>query len=753
MKLPSTWGFSMGDCPDILAFADAVSPLSSSDRYLTYGAKTMTETKWGNAFFCSAYWTNLSTKDGHRKGSPTYGIAFKKYLQSSNSRSFRLLCCNGYHSFQNPLNQNNGFGTTPKHSSINESVTKYFDFVVVGSGVAGLRYALEVSKYGCVAIITKAEPYECNTNYAQGGVSAVLCPSDSVENHIHDTIVAGAYLCDEETVKVVCTEGPDRIKELIAMGASFDHGEDGQLHLAREGGHSHHRIVHAADMTGREIERALLNAVVDDPNITMFEHHFAIDLLTSQDYAEIYCHGVDTLNIETHQVVRFIGKVTLLASGGAGHIYPSTTNPLFHPTALADEGLPNKPSKKRENAFLISEAVRGDGAILYNQSMQRFMPLYDERAELAPRDVVARSIDDQLKKRGEKYVLLDISHRPRDQVLAHFPNIVAECLRCRLDITCMPIPVVPAAHYMCGGVRAGLHGETNIKGLYVAGEVACTGLHGANRLASNSLLEALVFARRAVQPSVEHMLHCNSNHPNIWALPVLPLSMKDQIVEDIDLRTRKVRQGLQSIMWEYVGIVRSTGRLKNAEWKIGDLEAEWEEFLFCRGWKPMMINPEACEMRNLFCCAKLVVSSALARRESRGLHFTEDYPYVEESKRKPTFIFPASPVKLTWSSQQAKYEPWESLLDGHVPDGYAIAVDAAQKAVLNYNSNNEEAPPLNFEAVLIAKRRTVEGTPQFYLYIRATDKVQGTTVAIKLCIAMSNPPKIFAAQPLKKWEN
>ncbi|CBI34921.3 unnamed protein product, partial [Vitis vinifera] len=497
-------------------------------------------------------------------------------------------------------------------SYLKDGSVKYFDFAVIGSGVAGLRYALEVAKHGSVAVITKAEPHESNTNYAQGGVSAVLCPLDSVESHMRDTIIAGAYLCDEETVRVVCTEGPDRIRELIAMGASFDHGEDGNLHLAREGGHSHHRIVHAADMTGREIERALLEAVVNDPNIFMFEHHFAIDLLTSQDGSDTVCHGVDTLNTETQEVVRFIAKVILLASGGAGHIYPTTTNPLvatgdgiamahraqavisnmefvqFHPTALADEGLPITPAKTRENAFLITEAVRGDGGILYNLSMERFMPLYDERAELAPRDVVARSIDDQLKKRNEKYVLLDISHKPKEKILSHFPNIAAECLKYGLDITRQPIPVVPAAHYMCGGVRAGLQGETNVRGLYVAGEVACTGLHGANRLASNSLLEALVFARRAVQPSIDHM--SNST---------LDLSASN-------CGTRKVRKELQSIMWKY-----------------------WEQ--------------------NLFCCAKLVVSSALARHESRGLHYTIDFPHLVESKRLPTVIFPCSPMNGTWN--------------------------------------------------------------------------------------------------------
>ncbi|KAI3474885.1 hypothetical protein Pfo_030196 [Paulownia fortunei] len=563
-------------------------------------------------------------------------------------------------------------------SCLRDGYNKYFDFAVIGSGVAGLRYALEVAKHGTVAVITKAEPHESNTNYAQGGVSAVLCPSDSVESHMQDTIVAGAYLCDEETVRVVCTEGPERIRELIAMGASFDHGEDGNLHLAREGGHSHHRIVHAADMTGREIERALLEAVRKDPNIFVFEHHFAIDLLTSQDGSDTVCHGVDTLNTETQEVVRFISKVTLLASGGAGHIYPSTTNPpvatgdgiamahraeavisnmefvQFHPTALADEGLPIKPRTARENAFLITEAVRGDGGILYNLGMERFMPMYDERAELAPRDVVARSIDDQLKKRNEKYVLLDISHKPKEKILSHFPNIAAECLQYGLDITRQPIPVVPAAHYMCGGVRAGLQGETNVRGLYVAGEVACTGLHGANRLASNSLLEALVFARRAVQPSIDHKkssrIDCGASHS--WTRPMMPKSLGNIVLNNIVRRTREVRKELQSIMWEYVGIVRSTTRLQTAEKRIGELELEWEAYLFQQGWEPTMVGLEACEMRNLFCCAKLVVSSALARHESRGLHYTVDFPHVEESLRLPTIIFPCSPVNSSWSSRQ-----------------------------------------------------------------------------------------------------
>ncbi|XP_010243021.1 PREDICTED: L-aspartate oxidase, chloroplastic [Nelumbo nucifera] len=625
----------------------------------------------------------LCKEQGCRQAPWVSNVTLRRCLQKEFPRSSgvsKMLQVQGYDFSLALLNKNGNSHRTVTVSCLNDGTTKYFDFVVIGSGVAGLRYALEVSKHGSVALITKAEPHESNTNYAQGGVSAVLCPLDSVENHMRDTIVAGAYLCDEETVRVVCTEGPDRVRELIAIGASFDHGDDGNLHLAREGGHSHHRIVHAADMTGREIERALLKAVVDDPNIFMFDNHFAIDLLTTQDGLETYCHGVDTLNVKTQEVMRFISKVTLLASGGAGHIYPTTTNPLvatgdgvamahraqavisnmefvqFHPTALADEGLPIKATKSRENAFLITEAVRGDGGILYNLDMERFMPLYDERAELAPRDVVARGIDDQLKKRNEKYVLLDISHKPKDEILSHFPNIAAECLRFGLDITCEPIPVVPAAHYMCGGVRAGLHGETNVHGLFVAGEVACTGLHGANRLASNSLLEALVFAQRAVHPSIDHMSNSSFDIHALdsWSHPVVPTPLGDDVMENIIRRTKEVRKKLQLIMWEYVGIVRSTSRLKLAEWRIGELEAEWEEYLFRQGWEPRMVGLEACEMRNLFCCANLVVSSALARHESRGLHFMVDFPHVDQSKRSPTIIFPSSPVKGTWSSQQVQ---------------------------------------------------------------------------------------------------
>lgn len=331
----------------------------------------------------------------------------------------------------------------------------------------------------------------------------------------------------------------------------------------------------------------------------------------------------------------------------------------FHPTALADEGLPIKPTEPRDNAFLISEAVRGDGGILYNLAMERFMPLYDERAELAPRDVVARSIDDQLKKRDEKYVLLDISHKPKNEVLSHFPNIASTCLQYGLDITCHPIPVVPAAHYMCGGVHSGLQGETNVKGLHVAGEVACTGLHGANRLASNSLLEGLVFARRAVQPSVDQTKNSTLDLTtlNLWPRPIVPFSLGSNARDKILSATKELRKELQSVMWYYVGIVRSTMRLETAERKICNLEAKWEEYLFKHGWKPTMVVAEICEMRNLFCCAKLVISSALSRRESRGLHYTVDFPHLEESERFPTIIFPSSSVNSSWSSRQLHKQP------------------------------------------------------------------------------------------------
>ncbi|KAH7291484.1 hypothetical protein KP509_29G019000 [Ceratopteris richardii] len=464
------------------------------------------------------------------------------------------------------------------------------------------------------------------------------------------------------------------------MGASFDQGEDGRLHLAREGGHSHHRIVHAADVTGREIERALLDSVVRTPNITMFEHHFALDFLAHQEGATVTCHGVDTLDAVTGKVKRLIAGVTMLGAGGAGHIYVNTTNPLvatgdgvamahrahavisnmefvqFHPTSLADEGLPVKP-KDRHNAFLITEAVRGAGGILYNQAMERFMPWYDNRAELAPRDVVARSIDDQLKKRKESYVLLDISHKSREEILSHFPNIAAHCLKYGLDITKHPIPVVPAAHYMCGGVQTNLDGETSVKGLYAAGEVACTGLHGANRLGSNSMLEALVFAQRAVKPTIAYVQKLAGSHHAItekaeWPRPKSLSSLIKEVVDDILNLTALKRRKMQEIMWEHVGLIRSTESLKTAQKKLCELQLDWEDEMYQKGWRPNMVHVKVCELRNLFLVSNLVVSSALARQESRGSHYVVDFPDLVESKRIPTKLFSTSSVH--WQKYSGK---------------------------------------------------------------------------------------------------
>ncbi|GBG86228.1 hypothetical protein CBR_g41133 [Chara braunii] len=512
----------------------------------------------------------------------------------------------------------------------------------------------------------------------KGGISAVFDINDSVEDHIRDTIVAGAYLCDEEAVEVVCREGPEQVLELIEMGAAFDRGEDGVLHLGREGGHSHHRIVHAKDMTGREIERALLSAASKHPNIQIFEHHFAIDFLTRMDGDAIKCQGIDAINTSTGAVVRFLSEVTMLAAGGAGHLYPCTTNPKvatgdglamafrahtvvsnmefiqFHPTALADAGLPNPP-KSRDNAFLITEAVRGAGGILYNQDGERFMLEYDPRKELAPRDVVARSIDDQLKKRNEKYVFLDISHKPREEILSHFPNIAAECLKYGLDITKDPIPVVPAAHYICGGVQTGLHGETSIDGLYACGEVAHTGLHGANRLASNSLLEALVFSQRAILPSIAYMKSASSQGCDVWEVdsefwprPMSWKSMKKSANYTAVMKyTETCRRRLQAIMWDYVGIVRSTERLKIARRELARLERSWEDRLaWYIGYQGNVASVEICEMRNLFVGGKLVVESALKRQESRGLHYTLDFLDVVESERHPTVLVPSASRQL-----------------------------------------------------------------------------------------------------------
>jgi len=538
-----------------------------------------------------------------------------------------------------------------------------FDFLVIGSGVAGLSFALRAAEHGTVAVVTKKASAESNTNYAQGGIAAVMDPADSVEDHVRDTLVAGAGLCDPEVVRIVVTEGPERVRELMALGAAFDRAADGDLHLGREGGHSANRIVHAADMTGREVERALLAAVRAHPNVRLYEYHFAIDLITEhhlgQDVAAlgpggIHCFGVYALDEEKGRVETLLARATLLAAGGAGQVYLHTTNPpvatgdgiamcyraraaianmefiQFHPTSLYLPG--EDPSQGSGQAFggrrfLITEAVRGDGGVLRNLAGERFMPAYDPRAELAPRDVVARAIDDQMKRHGDPHVWLDISHRPKDEVLRHFPNIHETLLAHGIDMTAEPIPVVPAAHYTCGGVRVDTEARTSIAGLFACGEVTCTGLHGANRLASNSLLEALVFANRAVAPAVEYA----REHAWEEAVPAWDASGTENAKEWVLVQHNlgEVRR----VMSDYVGIVRSALRLERAARRIRLLYEETEDF-----YQRTRVSTELGELRNLIAVAHLVVACARSRRESRGLHFMTDFPDTDPAQAHDTVL-------------------------------------------------------------------------------------------------------------------
>jgi L-aspartate oxidase len=524
-----------------------------------------------------------------------------------------------------------------------------FDFLVIGSGVAGLFYALQVAEHGTVAIITKKESVESNTNYAQGGIAAVMGGTDSYESHIQDTLDAGAGLCDEEVVEFVVREGPDRVRELMAIGAEFSEAK-GRLHLGREGGHSANRIVHAADATGREVERALTEKVRSHPNIQLFEYHLAVELITQHHLGQhvtrlrpdVCCYGAYVYDEEADRVEAFLARVTMLASGGSGQVYLHTTNPAiatgdgvamayrakahvanmefvqFHPTSLYHP---------EANSFLISEAVRGEGGILYNMGGERFMPDYDERAELAPRDIVARAIDDQLKQRGEPYVLLDISHRPKDHILEHFPNIAAACTGFGIDITAEAIPVVPAAHYQCGGVQVDHHGRTSVRGLFAAGEVSCTGLHGANRLASNSLLEALVFAERAAAPAVAY------RDAHRWQENIPEWDDSGTVEPQEWVLISHNRDELQRVMSDYVGIVRSESRLERASRRTRLLYDETEDF-----YRRSRVSTPLCELRNLIVVAYLIISSARMRRESRGLHYMIDYPEPNEQERRPSIL-------------------------------------------------------------------------------------------------------------------
>ncbi len=538
-----------------------------------------------------------------------------------------------------------------------------FDFLVIGSGVAGLSFALKAAEHGTVAVVTKKNSAESNTNYAQGGIAAVMDPADDVEAHVQDTLIAGAGLCDEEVVRVVATEGPERVRELMAFGADFDTNADGTLHLGREGGHSARRIVHTADMTGREIEATLLGAVRDHPRIQVLEHHFAVNLLTEHqlgtDVAKpapggLHCFGAYVLDTRSGQVETYLARATLLAAGGAGQVYLHTTNPAvatgdgiamayraratianmefiqFHPTSLYMPGADAADGSGHVfggRAFLITEAVRGEGGILRNLAGERFMPSYDERAELAPRDVVARAIDDQMKRRGDRHVWLDVSHQPKDEVLRHFPNIAETLARFGLDMTTGPIPVVPAAHYTCGGVVVDLEARTSISGLFACGEVTCTGLHGANRLASNSLLEALVFAHRALAPAVAYA------NENDWNSTVPEWDESNTEHTDEWVLVSHNRDELRQVMSDYVGIVRSTLRLERAARRIELLHRETEEF-----YQRTKLTPELCELRNLIAVAHLIVECARRRRESRGLHSMLDFPEMDPAQAVDTVI-------------------------------------------------------------------------------------------------------------------
>ncbi|WP_207421709.1 L-aspartate oxidase [Desertivirga brevis] len=516
---------------------------------------------------------------------------------------------------------------------------KNVDFLVVGSGIAGLSFALKAAKHGKVLIVTKANEDESNTKYAQGGVAVVVDKSDSFDKHIEDTLIAGDGLCDKHIVQAVVREGPERIQEIIDYGTNFDQTKQGLYDLAKEGGHSEHRILHYKDITGFEIERALLEQIHLDPNIEILTHYFAVEIITQHHLGEfvdkkssdIECYGIYAFNTYTNKVEKILSKVTVMATGGAGHIYSNTTNPTiatgdgiamvyrakgkvrnmefiqFHPTALYNPG--EYPS------FLISEAVRGFGGVLKDRNGNEFMQNYDERRSLAPRDIVARAIDSEMKKSGDDFVYLDIRHRSKDEILSHFPNIYAKCLSIGIDMTKDLIPVTPACHYMCGGIYVDENGRSTIGRLYACGECSSTGLHGANRLASNSLLEATVFAHRIYLDAVEQykVVVLPEDIPE-WDDSNTKLSNEDILV------THNLRE-TQKIMSDYVGIVRSDFRLERALRRLGLLYEETEEF-----YKRTKVSVKLCELRNVIQCAFIVIKSAMLRKESRGLHYTTDYP-------------------------------------------------------------------------------------------------------------------------------
>jgi L-aspartate oxidase len=522
------------------------------------------------------------------------------------------------------------------------------DFLVIGSGIAGLSYALQAADHGRVALVTKYDVSESATNYAQGGIASVISSEDSFDAHINDTMVAGAGICHEDVVRMVVEEGPQTIRNLIDWGVKFT-TKGSSYDLTREGGHSARRILHAEDITGREIQRALVEAARNHKNITIYEHHIAIDLITSAKICNVppcenRCLGAYVLDIKGKAVKTFSSQITLLASGGAGKVYLYTCNPdiasgdgvamayragatianmefmQFHPTTLFH------PQGK---SFLISEAVRGEGAILRRRDGTAFMEKYHKLKDLAPRDIVARAIDNEMKISGDDCVFLDITHEPADVVRNRFPNIYQTCLELGLDMTREWLPVVPAAHYLCGGVAVNTNGETDLQALYAIGEVTFTGLHGANRLASNSLLEAAVYANRAYRHTVEAITHLRQEAVEIPLWNSGTATNSDEMVV-VSNNWDEIRR----FMWNYVGIVRSDKRLARAMRRVELIQSEIEEYY----WN-VIITSDLIELRNIATVAQLIVACAQMRKESRGLHYTIDHPERDDVNcRHDTFI-------------------------------------------------------------------------------------------------------------------
>ena len=523
---------------------------------------------------------------------------------------------------------------------------KEYDFVVIGSGIAGLSFALKAAKHGSVAVITKRKGADSNTAWAQGGVACVTSDEDSFELHVRDTLEAGAGLCDEAAVRTIVTEGPARIRELMELGLHFDEREVSghrELDLGREGGHSKRRVLHVQDVTGFEIEQTLLRELERAPNVELLENHMAVDLITAGKLgfsAEDRCLGAYVLDEKSGEVETIRSDRIVLATGGCGKVYLYTTNPdiatgdgvamawragavianmefiQFHPTCLFHA---------KAKSFLISEAVRGEGGILRNNRGEDFMARYHPKRSLAPRDIVARAIDAEIKRSGANCVFLDITHQSREFLQERFPHIYETCLRFGIDMAKQPIPVVPAAHYQCGGIKTDVNGATSLPGLYAVGEVASTGLHGANRLASNSLLEGVVVAHRACEAFVREQ-------PPSHAARAIPLpEWKSGNVQNVDELVVIYHNWdeIRRLMWDYVGIVRTEKRLQRAAARLRNLQREIREFY----WN-FKVTVDLLELRNLATVAALIVDSALSRKESRGLHFTLDHPATDDVNYK-----------------------------------------------------------------------------------------------------------------------